>query len=113
MLCMFPSNRIRELRKKAGISQAELARLAGISQPAISQVENDTRPLTVDWMRIFARIFGCTPADLLGDSDNPNRATAEELELLRKWREADPAQRELISRVAAPITANDCTAKAA
>lgn len=104
MLVMFPTNRVRELRKKAGLSQIELARLAGISQPAISQIENDTRPLTVDWMRTLARILGCTPADLLGEEDNPYRPSAEEQQLLDMWRHADPAQRELIQRVAAPVS---------
>lgn len=103
MLVMFPTNRVRELRKKAGLSQIELARAAGISQPAISQIENDTRPLTVDWMRTLARILGCQPADLLGDEDNPYRPNEEEQALLAMWREADPAQREMIRRVAAPV----------
>lgn len=104
MLVMFPTNRVRELRKRAGMSQAELARLAGISQPAISQIENDTRPLSVDWMRTLARILDCQPADLLGDDDNPYRPSDEEQELLAMWRNADAAQRELIRRVAEPVS---------
>lgn len=100
---MNPSNRLRELRKKAGLTQTELANLAGVSQAAISQVENDTRPLTVDWMRIFARILGCTVADLLGDDDNPHRPSDEERELLEHYRSADEAQREMIQRVAEPL----------
>ena len=103
LLTMNPSNRIRELRKKAGLSQADLAARAGISQPAISQLENDTRPLTVDWMRTLARILGVTPADLLGPDDNPHRPSQEEQCLLDHYRAADPAQRSLIDRVAAPL----------
>lgn len=103
LFAMHPTNRIRELRKKAGLTQAELAELAGISQPAISQVENDERPLTVEWMRLFARIFHCAPADLLGDQDNPDRLTDEERDLLERYREADPAHRALVKRVAEPI----------
>ena len=103
ILLMQPTNRVRELRKRAGISQAELARMAGISQPAISQVENDTRPLTVDWMRTFARIFGVTPADILCEEDNPHRLSAEELALLEHYRTAGDAQREMVQRVAEPL----------
>lgn len=102
ILAMNPSNRIRELRKKAGLNQAQLAKLAGISQPAISQLENDARPLTLDWMRAIARIFGVAPADLLGDQDNPHRLSPEEQELVDNFRHADDVQRELIGRVAAP-----------
>lgn len=100
---MNPSNRLRELRKKAGLTQTELANLAGVSQAAISQVENDTRPLTLDWMRTFARILDCTAADLLDDSDNPKRLSSEEDELIDHYRSADPAQREMVQRVAEPI----------
>lgn len=101
---MNPRNRLRFLRKRAGISQARLAQLSGVSQPAISQLENDERPLTLDWMRIFARIFGVTPADLLDDEDNPHRLDPDELGLIEDYRAADPGQRAMVKRVAAPIT---------
>lgn len=100
---MNPANRLRIERKRARMSQAELARLSGISQPAISQVENDQRPLTVDWMRTFARILKCQPTDLLADEDNPDRLTAEERALLANFRAADNAQRAMVQRVAAPL----------
>lgn len=100
---MKPTNRIRELRKRAGLSQKDLAQLAGISQPAISQVENDTRPLTVDWMRTFARIFGVSPAELLGEDDNPLQLSDDERQLLANFRAASPAQRQIIERVAEPL----------
>ena len=103
LFAMHPTNRVRELRKRAGLSQLELAQLAGISQPAISQIENDTRPLTVDWMRTFARIFHCTTADLLGDLDNPARLSEEEQQLLAHYRSASEAQRAMIDRVAEPF----------
>jgi len=100
---MNPRNRLRYLRKRAGISQARLAQLSGVSQPAISQLENDERPLTIDWMRIFARIFGVTAADLLDDDDNPHRLDPEELVLVENFRHADPGQRAMVQRVAEPL----------
>lgn len=103
VLRMNPANRVRELRKRAGLSQTQLATLAGISQPAISQIENDDRPLTIDWMRTIARILGCAPADLLSDDDNPDRLDPEERELVHNFRAAEPSQRTLIERVAEPV----------
>ncbi|MBT0667010.1 helix-turn-helix transcriptional regulator [Novosphingobium profundi] len=103
LLRMNPSNRVRELRKKAGLSQLQLANLAGISQPAVSQIENDTRPLTIDWMRTIARIIGCTPADLLSSEDNPDRLDDTERSLVDDYRHATEPQREMVRRVAAPI----------
>lgn len=102
MLAMHPSNRIRELRKRAKLSQTELAELSGVSQPAISQIENDERPLNVDWMRTFAKIFDCAPVDLLGDQDNPDRLSEDERRIVQQYREADELQREMIARVAEP-----------
>lgn len=102
IFAMHPGNRIREMRKRAKLSQVELAELSGVSQPAISQLENDERPLTIDWMRTFAKIFGCSPADLLTDEDNPDRLSAEERHLVQQYREADALQREMITRVAEP-----------
>ncbi|PTR07888.1 MULTISPECIES: helix-turn-helix domain-containing protein [unclassified Novosphingobium] len=101
---MHPKNRLRELRKRAGITQAELARKSGVSQPAISQLENDERPLTIDWMRTFARVFGVTAADLLDDEDNPHRLDPEEIELVQNFRQAEEQQRQMVKRVAEPLT---------
>lgn len=68
-------NRLQELRKRAEITQAELGDLTGISQPAISQIENNVRPLSLDMMRTFARVLNVEPVDLLSDEDNPFRLT--------------------------------------
>lgn len=100
---MKPRNRIRELRRQRRISQAELAELAGISQPAISQIENDTRPLSLDWMRVFARIFDCAPADLMDDDDNPDRLSDEERALIARFRAGTADQRAMIARISEPL----------
>lgn len=106
---MFPGNRLRELRKKAKLTQTQLADLSGVSQSAISQLENDTLGLNTQWMRSFARIFSerlnapVAPVDVLGDEDYPNRLSPEEEELVRQFRQADTQQREMIWRVAAPV----------
>ncbi len=103
---MNPANRLRLMRKRAKLSQAELARLSGVSQPAISQVENDQRPLTIDWMRTFSRILQCNPADLLDDADNPHRLSEEEAALIEAFRAASEAQRAMVKRVAEPLDAS-------
>lgn len=106
---MFPGNRLRELRKKAKLTQIQLAELTGVSQPAISQLENDTLHLNVEWMRTFARVFSkildtpVAPADLLSDADYPNRLSPDEEALIAQYRSAEGIQREMIQRAAAPI----------
>lgn len=101
---MHPRNRLRELRKAAGLSQIQLAEATGVSQSAISQIENDVIAMDTAWMRSFARVLNCTPADLLPDEDNPDRLTDDERELINRFREATGEQQALIRRVAEPLT---------
>lgn len=102
---MRPGNRLRELRKKAELTQQELADATGVSQAAISQLENGERSMDIAWMRTFARALRCATADLLDDEDNPDRLNDSERELVQHYREADDVQRELVERVASPTSA--------
>ena len=102
-LAMHPRNRLRELRKAAGLSQVELAARTGVSQSTISQLENDAIELDVPWMRALSRELGCRPVDLLADRDNPDRLSDEERLLIQSFRAATTQQRQLISRVAEPV----------
>lgn len=98
-LAMKPRNRLRELRKAAGLSQVQLAARTGVTQSAISQIENDAIAMDTAWMRAFARELRCEPADLLADSDNPDRLSAEERALVEAFRASTPEQRELLLRL--------------
>ena len=100
---MFPDNRIRELRKRAKLSQTQLGEAVGLHQTQIGNLENGSRNLTIEWARRIAKVLDVTVADLLGEQDNPDRLTDEERALLQLFRAAQPAQREMISRVAEPL----------
>jgi transcriptional regulator with XRE-family HTH domain len=100
---MKPGNRLRELRRAAKLTQAELAAITGVSQPAISQIENGTRSMDVAWMRTFARALGCAAADLLEREDNPDVLDEHERLLIERYRQADKAQRETLERVVAAV----------
>ncbi|GGD43360.1 helix-turn-helix domain-containing protein [Croceicoccus pelagius] len=85
-------NRLREIRKRAKLSQSDLSAAAGISQPAISQIENNTRPLSLDYMRTFARIFEVHPVDFLSELDNPyvsNEIQRTVLSMLNQLNDSD------------------------
>ena len=62
-----PSNRIRELRIAAGLTQDELAKKLNppTSGPQIQRLETGQRQLTTDWMVRLASAIGCHPADLM------------------------------------------------
>jgi transcriptional regulator with XRE-family HTH domain len=89
-------NRIRELRERAGLSQAQLAELVGTTQAQIARLEKGERRLTVDWMARIARALMLRPSDLL-----PNAAVADvdakEVELLANFRAmSEPGRTTLI-----------------
>ncbi|MEA3036827.1 MAG: hypothetical protein QOH04_2604 [Sphingomonadales bacterium] len=100
---MRPGNRLRELRKKAGLTQIELAERTGVSQSAISQIENGETPLNVPWMRTFARVLDCAPADLLVEDDNPDRLKEDERELVMLYRSARAEEQQAIRRVSEAV----------
>lgn len=104
VLVMRPGNRLREMRKRAGLNQAQLAEVSGATQTAISNYENGRRPLSLHRMRIFAKALGCTVADLLDPADNPYMLDESERDLVDKYRAADALQREMVERVAAPAS---------
>lgn len=65
-------NRIAELRKAAGYSQAELAKMVGVAQNTLSQYENGLRRPSSRVTVRLADLFEVSPNYLLGESDDPN-----------------------------------------
>ncbi|WP_404480026.1 helix-turn-helix transcriptional regulator [Novosphingobium sp. BL-52-GroH] len=103
LFAMFPDNRIREYRKKAGLSQAELGERVGLHQTQIGNLENGGRNLTFEWARRIAKALEVRLADLLSEEDNPDRLEPAERELVHHYRKADETQKHLIERVAEPV----------
>ncbi len=58
-------NRIRELRKRRGLTLKELAGLVDTSSQQISLLEKGKRRLTVEWMQRIAHALDCHPLELL------------------------------------------------
>ena len=69
---------IKQLRIKAGLSQEELARAAGYSdRSTIAKIEAGKIDLTESKITLFAKIFGVTPAYIMG-LEGPTPAKSEE-----------------------------------
>ena len=102
---MFPGNRIRELRKRAGLTQIELAERIGLSQGQLSNLENGDRSLSLEWLRRIARALNCAVADLLDDKDNPDRLAGQERDLIEQLRDADPELRTFAADTLAALIA--------
>ena len=82
-------NRVREWRRRKGLSVAELARLTSTTASQISKIERGQRRLTVEWLARLAPALGCRRQDLLP----PEKETAE------SGGETPPVDRELLRRM--------------
>ena len=67
--------RLREVRRRAGLSQAEVAARLGITQSYVSRVERGDQNVTLSTCEAFARAVGCIFSAVLtpqpSDSDLP------------------------------------------
>lgn len=55
---------LASMRKKSGISQADLALICGVSQAAVASWECGIKYPTADKLPIIAKALGCTIDDL-------------------------------------------------
>ncbi len=58
-------NKIREIRRSAGLSQAEVSRRSGVEQVYLSKLEHGHHAPTVATLEKLARAIRCSVADLL------------------------------------------------
>lgn len=63
-------NRVKELRRKSGLSQERLAKMAGISRPYLSHVESGLANPTVDKASSIAKALGQTVDDTFPQQDH-------------------------------------------
>ncbi|WP_280432601.1 helix-turn-helix domain-containing protein [Nocardia brasiliensis] len=87
---------VREYRNASQRSQADVAQAMGVTQQFLSQVENDSRRVTLEQRQGFARTLGIPPEEL-GLASRSRRTEAAENEILvsrARWR----AQRHWLNR---------------
>jgi transcriptional regulator with XRE-family HTH domain len=61
--------RVRELRKKRGLTQVEFASLCGVPQSRISTIENGSRVPNVETVLRLAHALGCKVTTLMSVFD--------------------------------------------
>lgn len=92
------ANKIKELRKKKGLTQKELSSLIGVSQNTLSYWENGVYDIDTKSLQRLAAIFDVSVDYLLGKdlSDDPAKKelldllsgmTAEQLKQFREYAE--------------------------
>lgn len=60
------NERLRELRKQAGLTQAQVAKKLDVDQSAVSLWENGVNAPCRKYHKKLARLFGVTVEELLG-----------------------------------------------
>lgn len=95
---------IREARRRAGITQAELARRAGTAQPAIARWESGRTAISIDDVVRLVRLCGLDLELAIVDRDDSDIAQAARLEGLTGQQRIDRHQR-LVRQLAALRTA--------
>jgi transcriptional regulator with XRE-family HTH domain len=61
--------RLRELRSRAGLTQAELSRKAGLTQPTVSRLERSLKKPALATAQALAAALGVSLARLAGPSN--------------------------------------------
>lgn len=64
------SQRLREARQLAGLSQGQVAKMMGMHRPTISEIEAANRRVSADEIARFAEIYDVSTGYLLGDAPN-------------------------------------------
>lgn len=75
-------NRIKEVRKEKGITQAQLARLLNVTQGAIQFWENGEREPSFNTLRKVAKVLNCEPWELLPRDMQP-KISQDDLALIK------------------------------
>lgn len=85
------ASRIREARKMAGLSQAQLAKMLNLHRPSISEIEAGNRSVSAEEIAELAEIFDVSASWLLGEGadkvdvyDDKLQLAARELQKLKQ-----------------------------
>ena len=64
-------DRVRQLRKQAGMKQKELGEILNLSKQAVSSMESGYRSTTIDKLVLLAEYFHVSTDYLVGITDDP------------------------------------------
>lgn len=107
-------NRIKDLRTKSGLSQADLGRSLGCTSATVSKWELEQRQLDPVTINALCDIFACTSDYLLGRSASPSPVISDaDAALLRAYHAATLRDRALVDQILQAYAAADDSGKSA
>ena len=87
------ASRLKEARRMAGLSQAQVARLLGLHRPSVSEIEAGHRRVIADELVQFAELYEVSVSWLAGEGTEKLDIFDDKLQLaareLRKLKPAD------------------------
>ena len=92
----FQIARMKELRKKQGIDQVELAKRMNLARSTIAMWETGRSSPSLDMLIQLCEILGCTTGYLLGVEDVPYHITDDSADQARQELFDDPDRRALL-----------------
>ena len=95
-------NRIKELRKERGITQAKMAEALGVALSTVQNWESSRTEMTGYSLLMIADYFGVTPPEVYG-SGKPDQKAVDERGLLDDYRACSDHGRELILEYASMV----------
>lgn len=101
--------KLREYRKQANLTQAELADRAGTTAPQINRLETGARRMTIEWAEKLAPVLNIDPQELLFDRPSkvqpPKQAvqSSSQKSTEQGVREFSPAAFAPIDRLTMPL----------
>lgn len=86
---MVEKNRIKEIRKKLGLTLVQLSELTGVPRATLSRYENGkSEPKREMWDKL-AKILNVTPSYLIGYSADPERLPRDDVFLTEEYKHKD------------------------
>lgn len=92
----FQIVRMKEMRKKLGIDQSELARRMNLSRSTVAMWETGRSSPSLDMLIHLCEILGCTTGYLLGVEDSPHQI-ADDAMAAREDLANDPDRKALLN----------------
>jgi transcriptional regulator with XRE-family HTH domain len=75
------ATRIREARKMAGLSQAQVAKILELPRPSITDMESGNRKVTAEEISVLAELYDVSASWLLGEGATKVDAHDDKLQL--------------------------------
>lgn len=95
---MSVSERLREARELAGLSQGQVAKKLGMHRPTISEIEAGRRKVTVQEIEEFATLYGASVEWLVSGTASESTTDAKLLLAARELSKMRPADIDRLMR---------------